>query len=275
LVAEVNATNKALVQTFTWGLDVSGSIKESGGVGGMLMVNNATNGASFAAYDGNGNVIGLTSASDGKWIANYEYSSFGEIIRATGPMAQTNPFRFSTKYWDVESDLINYGYRYYSPNAGRWINRDPIQEAGGANYYAFVRNNPINLIDYYGLEPVPSSTIQSIIRQWAALNGGSTQVGNLCGVNVAVNRILSALNRISVIIDPSQVSSTAVATYKSNYKTIFLRNGSPDGTLITHELIHAYNDVNNVSYKNDPRRDEGVAYSLTSFYPLVIPINCR
>ena len=28
-----------------------------------------------------------------------------------------------------------YGYRYYSPDLGRWINRDPIRERGGINVY--------------------------------------------------------------------------------------------------------------------------------------------
>jgi len=50
---------------------------------------------------------------------------FGEVIRATGPLAKTNPFRFSTKYQDDESDLLCYGDRYYKPSTGTWINRDP------------------------------------------------------------------------------------------------------------------------------------------------------
>ena len=29
-------------------------------------------------------------------------------------------------------------YRYYSPELGRWINRDPIGERGGANLYGMV-----------------------------------------------------------------------------------------------------------------------------------------
>ena len=37
---------------------------------------------------------------------------FGELLRATGPMAKANPFRFSTKYQDDETDLLYYGYRY-------------------------------------------------------------------------------------------------------------------------------------------------------------------
>ena len=46
---------------------------------------------------------------------------FGEVLRATGPMAKANPFRFSTKYQDDETDLLYYGYRYYSASTGRWI----------------------------------------------------------------------------------------------------------------------------------------------------------
>jgi RHS repeat-associated protein len=53
---------------------------------------------------------------------------FGEVIRATGPMAKANPFRFSTKYQDDETDLLYYGYRYYNASAGRWTSRDPIGE---------------------------------------------------------------------------------------------------------------------------------------------------
>ncbi len=40
---------------------------------------------------------------------------FGEIIRATGRMAKANPFSFSTKYQDEETDLFYHGYRYLNP----------------------------------------------------------------------------------------------------------------------------------------------------------------
>ena len=42
----------------------------------------------FVAYDGNGNVSALVNAADGTTVANYEYGPFGEVIRATGPMAK-------------------------------------------------------------------------------------------------------------------------------------------------------------------------------------------
>ena len=75
---------------------------------------------------------------------------FGELLRATGPMAKVNPFRFSTKYQDDETDLRYYGYRYYSTSTGRWISRDPIEENGGRCLYGFNENDGVNKSDYLG-----------------------------------------------------------------------------------------------------------------------------
>jgi RHS repeat-associated protein len=88
-------------------------------------------------------------------------------------MAKANPFRFSTKYQDDETDLLYYGYRYYSASTGTWLSRDPIDEVAFRNRYAqslspiergalyrrrpssnespFVDNNPVNIVDPLGL----------------------------------------------------------------------------------------------------------------------------
>ena len=114
--------------------------------------------------------------------AKYEYGAFGEPLRVGGTaIAADNPFRFSTKYTDVDgarervdgdaegvarraeeagapwalmrqTGLVYYGFRYYSPSLGRFLNRDPIGEMGGTNLYAFVENDPVNGWDYLGLE---------------------------------------------------------------------------------------------------------------------------
>lgn len=48
-------------------------------------------------------------------------------------------------------DVHGYGYRYYDPVTGRWPSRDPIEEQGGANLYAFTENGGIGVWDYVGL----------------------------------------------------------------------------------------------------------------------------
>jgi RHS repeat-associated protein len=154
LVAELNTLNApsapTLYRSYLWGLDLSGSEQGAGGVGGLLEINDPTNGVHFAAYDGNGNVAGLVSASSGASSAVYEYDPFGEVNRATGQMAGANPLRFSTKYQDRQTDLVYYGYRYYKASTGRWLSRDPILERGGNNLYAMSRNAPISLVDPRG-----------------------------------------------------------------------------------------------------------------------------
>jgi len=40
--------------------------------------------------------------------------------------------------------VFNHGSRYYSPSLGRFINRDPIEEAGGLNLYGFCGNDGVN-----------------------------------------------------------------------------------------------------------------------------------
>jgi len=117
----------------------------------MTVPSGGNAGKYFYAYDGNGNVMALVSAADGSVAARYEYGPFGELIRATGPMAKTNPFRFSTRYQDEETGLVYYGHRYYDASTGRWLSRDPINELGGLNLYGMVGNSPNGYVDYLGL----------------------------------------------------------------------------------------------------------------------------
>jgi RHS repeat-associated protein len=94
-----------------------------------------------------------------QWIAQYEYSPFGELLRATGPLAQTFNHQFSTKYFDWETGLSYYGHRYYHPHTGRWLNRDPIEELGGLNLYGFIYNDGINKVDRDGRVAVADDAI--------------------------------------------------------------------------------------------------------------------
>jgi RHS repeat-associated protein len=137
LVAEIDGAN-VLVRSYVRG------------GGDLLLVNGGSN-TYQVGYDGNQNVAVLVSASDGSLSASYDYDPFGRTLKSIGEYASQNAFRFSNQYTDSETGLIYYGYRYYSPQTGRWVNRDPLEEDGGVDLYAFLANNAISSIDLLGL----------------------------------------------------------------------------------------------------------------------------
>jgi RHS repeat-associated protein len=132
------------------GMDLAGPGQRAGGIGGVLMVQEG--GESYLpAYDALGNVHAMIKASDGSIAAAYEYDAYGRTLRESGPYAAQNPFRFSTKYTDIETGLVYHDTRYYAPSLGRFINRDSIGEQGGLNLYAYVSNRVPNAWDYLGM----------------------------------------------------------------------------------------------------------------------------
>jgi RHS repeat-associated protein len=139
----------SLAKSFTWGIDLSGTLQGAGGVGGLLAVTDST-GTYYPTYDGNGNVSEYLD-STGAIVAHYEYDPFGKTTVASGSKAQDFSHRFSTKPLDLTTGLYYYGYRFYDPATGRWPSRDPIGEGGGINLYGFVGNDGVNQWDYLGL----------------------------------------------------------------------------------------------------------------------------
>ena len=138
-VEELDAFNSnSVLKRYSWqpeavGLDVP-----------LSMTDVAT--AKNYAYtlDANKNVSDLTDAQ-GNVVAHYEYSPFGThtaIGSYTG-----NPFRFSSEVFDSETGLIYYNYRYYNPNLGRWINRDPILEFAFRGLFVNVADNTTTFLE--------------------------------------------------------------------------------------------------------------------------------
>ena len=153
MIRELVTDNGSLVtNSYVWGLDLNGTLQGAGGIGGLLAQYSSSPSYSvlFFFCDANGNVTDLVD-TNGSTVAHYEYDPYGNPITTEGAEAQSNPYRFSTKYEDDETGLLYYGFRYYSPELGRWLSRDPIMERGGNNLYNFVRNDPLRRWDFLGL----------------------------------------------------------------------------------------------------------------------------
>jgi RHS repeat-associated protein len=154
LVAEIDPDTGGRLKSYTWDPNADG------GVGGLLSMSTYnSNGTVKATYlplaDGNGNITGLIDKATGTVVVTYSYSAFGQCTSSawtgTHDSSDPNPFRFSTHYQD-ENGLIYMGMRYYKADWGRFINRDPSGESGGANLFAYCQNDPINTVDPLGLQ---------------------------------------------------------------------------------------------------------------------------
>jgi RHS repeat-associated protein len=125
----------------------------AGGVGGLLAVTEIPASSAPATYyplfDGNGNITEYIDGA-GSVVAQYQYDPFGNTTLTSGTKANDFAYRFSTKPLDSATGLYYYGYRYYTPQTGRWINRDPIGEQGGLNLYGFVGNDGLVKWDILG-----------------------------------------------------------------------------------------------------------------------------
>lgn len=103
--------------------------------------------------------------------AEYIYDAFGGTISASGPLADVFRIRYSSKYYDAETGLYYYGYRFYSPILRRWLTRDPKEEDGGFNLYGFCRNNPVRNIDPHS-EDIYLYTGNNSGPKWRISSGG-------------------------------------------------------------------------------------------------------
>jgi len=91
------------------------------------------------------------SDSSGAKVWEIEARPFGDGATVSGT-ASLN-LRFPGQYYDAENGL-NYNYfRDYNPTLGRYIQANPIGVERGENHlYGFVKNNPVNFVDPFGLE---------------------------------------------------------------------------------------------------------------------------
>jgi RHS repeat-associated protein len=83
------------------------------------------------------------------WSARYDV--YGQV-RDLPISTKQSHLRFPGQYEDVETGLFYNFHRYYDPDTGRYITKDPVGLAGGINPYGYT-NNPVDWADPLGLVP--------------------------------------------------------------------------------------------------------------------------
>jgi RHS repeat-associated protein len=136
---------------------------------GLISKITPTNQSYFYHFDGVGSTIGM-SDSLGTMVNKYAYDAFGKVLNQEETIP--NPFKYVGQFgvMDEENGLFYMRARYYDPEVGRFISKDPIGLLGGLNMYAYVQNNPINYIDPWGLIRYNAPPPRTVPPEGATLN---------------------------------------------------------------------------------------------------------
>jgi RHS repeat-associated protein len=108
------------------------------------------NTSSYYEQDALGSTTSLSN--QGGAVSNtYIHDAFGKVTASSG--AITNPFQYTGREFDPETGLLFYRARYLDPAGGRFLSEDPIGFGGGNDFYSYVNNSPLSLIDPTGNAP--------------------------------------------------------------------------------------------------------------------------
>ncbi|MHC4518600.1 MAG: RHS repeat domain-containing protein [Planctomycetota bacterium] len=100
-------------------------------------------------HDALGSVV-APSDSAGDTVQLYDYDVYGNF--AASDPGHTNPYLFTGRRYDKETDLYYYRIRHYNAHLGRFLQADRIGYGDGMNMYAYCSNNPWNMVDPHGLK---------------------------------------------------------------------------------------------------------------------------
>jgi RHS repeat-associated protein len=115
----------------------------------LAMLRSST--TSYYHSDGLGTITSLSNAA-GALAQTYGYDSFGKQTTSSGSL--TNPFQYTGREFDTESNVYYMRARYFDPSTGRFLSEDPIGFPMGDNFYVYVGNSPQQMIGPTGTESV-------------------------------------------------------------------------------------------------------------------------
>jgi len=114
-------------------------------------------------------------------ISYEEYAPYGsstyQAVRSQTETAKR--YRYTGKERDEESGLYYHGARYYAPWLGRWVSCDPLSTVDGFNLYRYSRDNPIQLMDPSGNDPIDPTQPPEPQGFGLTLQGNRLRVGPL------------------------------------------------------------------------------------------------
>jgi len=131
----------------------------------------------------------------GSTTYTYDYDAFGNVISATGELA--NPYQFVGGYGCADDGvgLIYMRARYYMPEIGRFTSRDPWWGRAKAplslNRYLYTGNNPATYVDPEGL-----ITMRDKCPLWEKALTYARQQANSCCVKAEFEKLGANLENL-------------------------------------------------------------------------------
>ena len=238
-------------------------------VNGTLAAQSSTEGTQYFTTDLFGSVS-TVSDSSGYQLDSYTYDAFGSLVQ--GDLMGITDFGYLGKQKDPTSKLYNYGYRDYAPQFARFTTVDPIRD--GANWFAYVNNDPVNFIDLLGLEQTKyqkeitkvlsekvlyDTDLQNYIKENTVIEVTRSENDNGdLGINATYFQSTVSIKVGNLVLNTSKIQSTPDAP--------FLNNGDPDnegrkldtgeyiGTLLNQS--HSYYKAISITGNGVTRKDD-------------------
>ncbi|MBQ6815275.1 MAG: RHS repeat-associated core domain-containing protein [Lachnospiraceae bacterium] len=110
-----------------------------------------------------GDVIGIINDL-GEFVCGYTYDPWGAIVNVYGneDIANINPIRYKSYYYDQETGFYYLKSRYYDPNMRRFLNMDDVSllpdKIIDDNLYSYCSGDPVNNYD-----PTGNATISVVL----------------------------------------------------------------------------------------------------------------
>lgn len=196
---------------------------------------------------------------------------FDENDNILSESAIGNRILFQGREYDWDTGFYYFRARWYDPDTGRWLSKDPIGISGGLNQYVFCGNNPVNRIDPSGLDWLDNTANFSAgfgdtisfgatrkIRQWMdtddGVSSGSGWYKGGIGAGITHSLVLGGgrLAYTGLAKGGSMVLLRQGATAKNAMRAVAWRNGlkmgfnagimSKRGLMTTSRMIVKYGD---------------------------------
>ena len=230
--------------------------------------------------DALGSVEAITD-NVGNVVERYEYDPYGAVKIYDGSYSERsasaigNPYMFAGRRYDEESGLYYNRLRYYDPDDGRFLRRDPLgiwgDPANGGNAYAYVNNSPGDYTDPIGLirrgrcgrvanwfnrnvvQPVRRTVNNVVTGTRRTINNVATGVRRginniIRGGRNVINRIVNGFRRvvnIGLIMARRKLfplRATATVFCPANQRTLRLRFTNCDATqraMVLESICHS------------------------------------